>query len=188
MNKITLLLMIICVAGCTAFVDATTNKTIQQDTGKRSFGQVIDDESLETIITVNLKKAGPALSKAQISVTSFNGVVLLTGEVAGKEIKQRAGEIVRDSKDVRQVHNQLLVKSNSNLFSRTNDGWISTRVRSKIERDGRVAPERVKIITENRIVYLMGLLTHKEARVVSELAAGISGVEQVVRAIEYIEH
>ncbi len=187
LKKSPLFLMMILLSGCAAFLDATTHNTIEHDKGKRSFGRYIDDENLETVLTVNMRKTGPALASAHINVTSFNGIVLLTGEVPSRKLKMLAGETARSNTSVRQVHNQLLVKSNSTLFSRTNDGWIATKVRSKIVRDGSVESERVKVIAENRIIYLMGLLTHPEAKTVSELAATIKGVEQVVRVIENIE-
>jgi osmotically-inducible protein OsmY len=187
LTKLLIISVTFILGGCVTVLDATTDSTIEPDSGKRSFGRYIDDENLETILSVNLRKTGPALANAHINVTCFNGIVLLTGEVQGDKFKTLAGETVRSNESVRQVHNQLLVKSNSTLYSRTNDGWIATKVRTKIVNDESIEADRVKVITENRIVYLMGLLTHQEAKTVSNLAASIKGVEQVVRVIEYIE-
>ncbi len=179
-------LFVVSASGCVTVLDKVNNEPIQPDPGKRTFGTYMDDERLETILAVNLKKTNPDLASAHINVESYNGVVLLTGEVPSKELKQAAGEIARDVPAVRQVHNEILVRPNSTVFSRSNDSWLSTKVRTKLLANRNIESERVKIVVENRIVYLMGMLTRGEADLASEVAASVSGVDKVVRVIEYI--
>ncbi len=181
------LLFCLFLSGCVTMLDATSDGPLEPDPGRRTFGAYVDDQRLETVIKVNLRKADPALAEANINVLSFNGVVLLTGEVPSSDLRQAAGEIVRSINKVRQVHNELLVKSNSTFFSRSNDNWLTTKLRSKILASRDIESERVKVVVENRVVYLMGLLTREEANLVSEIAAQTEGVEKVVRVIEYIE-
>lgn len=180
-----LLAGIFSLSACVTVMDATNEKPIEPDPGKRTFGTYLDDEKLENIITVNLRKTGPGLEAAHINVFCFNGVVLLTGEVPSHELRTLAGETSRAISKVRQVHNELLVQSNSTFFSRTNDNWIASKVRSKIL-VADIESERVKVIVENRTVYLMGLLTREEAKTISEMSAKVDGVEKVVRVFEYI--
>lgn len=179
-------LFVVMTSGCVTVLDKVNDEPIQPDPGKRTFGTYMDDERLETILAVNLKKTNPELANAHINVESYNGVVLLTGEVPSKELKQAAGEIARDVASVRQVHNEILVRPNSTVFSRSNDSWISTKVRTKLLANRNIESERVKIVVENRIVYLMGMLTRGEADLASEVAASVSGVDKVVRVIEYV--
>lgn len=181
------LLFCLFLSGCVTMLDATSDGPLEPDPGRRTFGAYVDDQRLETVIKVNLRKADPALAEANINVLSFNGVVLLTGEVPSSDLRQAAGEIVRSINKVRQVHNELLVKSNSTFFSRSNDNWLATKLRSKILANRDIESERVKLVVENRVVFLMGLLTREEANLVSEIAAQTEGVEKVVRVIEYIE-
>jgi osmotically-inducible protein OsmY len=169
-------------------LDATSDGPLEPDPGRRTFGAYVDDQRLETVIKVNLRKADPALADANINVLSFNGVVLLTGEVPSSDLRQAAADVVRGLSKVRQVHNELQVKANSTFFSRSNDGWLATKVRSKILANRDIESERVKLVVENRVVFLMGLLTRAEANLVSEIAAQTEGVEKVVRVIEYIEN
>ncbi len=186
--RLPILLSVFCIlSGCVTMLDATSDGPIEPDPGKRTFGAYVDDQRLEAMIQVNLRKADPRLADAHVNVMSFNGVVLLTGEVPSSDLRQAAGETVRAISKVRQVHNELLVQSNSTVFSRTNDNWIATKLRSKILANRDIESERVKIVVENRVVFLMGLLTREEANLVSGIAAEISGVEKVVRVIEYIE-
>ncbi len=181
------LLFCLFLSGCVTMLDATSDGPLEPDPGRRTFGAYVDDQRLETVIKVNLRKADPDLAEANINVLSFNGVVLLTGEVPSSDLRQAAGEIVRSINKVRQVHNELLVKSNSTFFSRSNDNWLTTKLRGKILANRDIESERVKVVVENRVVYLMGLLTREEANLVSEIAAQTEGVEKVVRVIEYIE-
>lgn len=172
--------------GCVTLMDATSKAPVEPDPGKRTFGAYLDDRQLRTNIAVNLRKTGSGLANSNTNVVSFNGVILLTGEVPSRELRQLAGETARSIKQVRQVHNELQVKSNSTFFSRVNDTWITTKLRTRLITHRGIASERVRVIVENRTVYLMGLLTREEAELTSELAAGISGVTKVVRVFEYI--
>jgi osmotically-inducible protein OsmY len=182
------LLFCFLLSGCVTMLDATSDGPLEPDPGRRTFGAYVDDQRLETVIKVNLRKADPALADANINVLSFNGVVLLTGEVPSSDLRQAAADVVRGLSKVRQVHNELQVKANSTFFSRSNDGWLATKVRSKILANRDIESERVKLVVENRVVFLMGLLTRAEANLVSEIAAQTEGVEKVVRVIEYIEN
>jgi osmotically-inducible protein OsmY len=86
-----------------------TADPIESDRGERSTGSWIDDEIIETKALVNLDKADPDLAQAHISVTSFNGVVLLTGQVHNEELRQIAGATADKINKVRQVHNEITV-------------------------------------------------------------------------------
>lgn len=179
--------LVLLLSSCVTMLEATSDGPIEPDPGKRTFGAYVDDQRLQSIVEVNLRKVDPRLAEAHINVMCFNGVVLLTGEVPGNDLRQLAGDTVRDINTVRQVHNELVVQGNSTVFSRSNDNWIATKLRTKIMSNQNIESERVKIVVENRVVFLMGLLTRKEADLVSGIAAEVKGVEKVVRVIEYIE-
>jgi len=185
----TLIFSAICLlsSACVQLMDATNNEPISTDPGKRSFGTYMDDERLETVIKVNLRKANPELAEAHVNVTAFNGVILLSGEVPSEELRLDAGRTVQEMREVNSIHNRLLIKANSTVFSRSNDTWLSTKVRAKLISSDFIESERIKVVVENRIVYLLGLVTPKEAKKVSEMVATVGGVEQVVRVFEYIE-
>lgn len=184
---IQLCLLTVFISGCVTLLDATNNGPIDPEPGKRSLGQYFADKNLETIIAVNLRKASPELADSHINILCFNGVVLLTGEVPSKDLRQAASETVRSIKQVRQVHNELLIQSNSTFFSRANDNWLATKVRAKFIINRDIDAERIKVVVENRVVYLMGLLTRSEATTASQVAADTSGVEKVVRVFEYLD-
>lgn len=186
-NLTRLCLISLLLSGCVSVLNATNEGPIDPEPGKRDLGQYFSDQNLETIIAVNLRKASPELADAHINIRCFNSVVLLSGEVPSSDLRQAASETVRRIKQVRQVHNELVVQSNSTFFSRANDNWLATKVRGKMIVNRDTDAERVKVVVENRVAYLMGLLTREEAKVASQAAASVSGVEKVVRVFEYLE-
>lgn len=173
--------------GCSSVLEATHDGPIQQDPGKRTLGTYIDDQKIETVTVVNINKAHPDLKAANINVTSFNGVVLLTGQVENNELRALAGSTAQQVLNVRQVYNEIQVRGITSMLARTSDSWISTKVRSVMLADKEIDSSRVKIVTENGVVYLMGLLTRAEADNAAEVARGVGGVQKVVKAVEYID-
>ena len=174
--------------GCTSILVATTDENgIQEDPGVRTAGTIVEDESIETKVTVNMKSMEPAFRDAHFNVISHNGVVLLVGQVQSDALKNRAGQIAADaSAQVRRVHNELEVAGKTTLLSRTNDSWISTKVRTQMASNKDVPSGRIRVITENGTVYLMGMVSQAQGDRAALLARNVAGVSKVVKVFEYI--
>ena len=172
--------------GCSDFLSLTTAEPIEEDLGFRTTGQVIDDELLETRALVNLDKADPGLAQANIGVTSFNGSVLLTGQVSSEELRQLAASTVSKLRSTKRVHNEITVSGKTSMVARSNDSWLTTKLKSKMLASGKIQSDRIKIVTENGIVYLMGLVTRDEGQRAADVAKQTSGVQKVVIIFEYI--
>jgi osmotically-inducible protein OsmY len=182
-----LFLLISLIQGCTSLVDATTKEPITPDPSKRSFGTYIDDKRLQVIVGVNIRKASPELKLSNIDVTSFNGVVLLTGQVPDASLRQLAGQTAKAMTTVRQVHNELQVGENTAFLTRSNDTWLGTKVKTTLIADKDIKGLKIKTVIENGVVYLMGLVTQAEANKISNAVSNIGGVREVVRVFEYIQ-
>lgn len=174
-------------SGCAAIVGATTSKPIELDPERRTLGTMLDDSQLETIAVVNISKAHPDLQNAPITVTSFNRVILLTGQVKNAQMRELAGSTVSKMHKVRQVYNELQVQAPISFLASTNDAWLTTKVKSKLGFNAKVRAGRVKVLTENGVVYLMGMVPRTEAERAAEIASATSGVQKVVLAIEYVD-
>ncbi|BBM02316.1 BON domain-containing protein [Microbulbifer sp. GL-2] len=172
--------------GCSTVMEATHDGPIQQDPGKRSFGTYIDDERIETIVTVNINKAHPDLKASNVDVTSFNGVVLLTGQVPDQELRMLAGRTAEQVQNVRQVYNETQVRGKVTILASTSDAWLTTKVKTNLLANKEINGGRIKVVTENGVVYLMGLLTPAEAERAADATRSIGGVQKVVKAVEYI--
>ena len=173
--------------GCVALLGASTDEPIDMDPNKRTFGTMVDDQQLETIAAVNIDKASPDLKSAPIAVTSYNRVLLLTGQVKSNELRELAGRTAAQIDKVRQVHNELTVQAPIGFMGDTNDAWLTTKVKSKLLADKEVRANKIKVVTEGGTVYLMGLIPRSEAEAAAELARGTAGVQKVVLAIEYTD-
>jgi len=173
--------------GCATVLEATHDGPIQQDPGQRSLGTYMDDQKIETVTTVNINKAHPELKAANINVNAFNGVVLLTGQVQDNDLRLLAGRTAQQVKNVRQVYNEIQVRGNVSLLASSSDAWLTTKVKSVLLANDEIDSGRIKVITENGVVYLMGLLTRAEAERAADVTRGIGGVQKVVKAVEYID-
>jgi osmotically-inducible protein OsmY len=174
-------------SGCSSIISATTDTPIQPDPGKRTFGTMIDDEQLETVARVNLKKTDPGLDSSHINVVAYNGIVLLTGQVPSQQLRTLATETVVKLPKVRQVFNELQIQGQTSLLARTNDTWLTTKVKSKLIGHGDIDSGRIKIVTEDGVIYLMGMLSRVQAEKAAQVARTTGGVQKVVKAIEYID-
>ncbi|ALI02372.1 BON domain-containing protein [Pseudomonas sp. FW306-02-F02-AA] len=176
------------ISGCTSVLTATRDAPIEDDRGTRTFGSKIDDSLIETKVGVNVAKASPDLDKgSRIIVTSFNGVVLLAGQTPRPDLKELAGQAAAAVQRVKTVHNELQVMQPSSILARNNDAWLTTKIKTQMLADASIPGSRIKVVTENGIVYLLGLLTKQEAEQATNLVQGVSGVQKIVKLFEYID-
>jgi osmotically-inducible protein OsmY len=113
-------------------------------------------------------------------------MVLLTGQVESDEIKSIAAASIKDLRKVRTVHNELEVAGPTSMMARTNDSWLSTKVKTALLSSSKTEGGRIKVVTENSVVYLMGLLTRSEAEAAVEKTRKVFGVQKIVKVFEYI--
>ena len=175
-------------SGCARFLGAVSDDDgIQQTPTDRTMGRVIDDEVLENVALVNIRKASPGLAESHISVTSFNGVVLLTGQVRAESLKQQAEDVVRQLRNARRVYNELEVAGPTSLLTRSGDSWVTSKVKTKLLASDAAPGRDIKVVTENGIVYLLGLVSRDDADTAAEIARSTGGVRRVVRMFEYVD-
>lgn len=174
--------------GCALLMGAVSDDDgIEQAATDRTMGRVIDDELLENIALVNIRKAAPGLAESHLSVTSFNGVVLLTGQVRAEDLKRRAEEVVRELRNTRRVYNELEIAGPTSLLTRSGDSWVSSKVKTKLLASEAAPGRDIKVVTENGVVYLLGLVTRDDADAAAEIARNTGGVRKVVRMFEYVD-
>ena len=189
-NRLGLLALTLClgISGCTSVVNASREAPIEDDRGTRTFGSKIDDSLIETKVAVNVAKASPDLDKnSHIVVTSFNGIVLLAGQTPRADLKSLAEQTASQVQRVKRVHNELQVMQPSSILARNNDAWLTTKIKTQMLTDSAVPSSRIKVITENGIVYLLGLVTRQEANSATAVVQGVSGVQKIVKLFEYID-
>jgi osmotically-inducible protein OsmY len=152
---------------------------------RRTSGIYIEDQAIELkarrMIIDNIGSAN-----INVSVTSFNQNVLLTGEAISEEIRAKAERAALSVENVKSVTNELAISEKSGLGTSASDTYITSKVKGKMVKENRFPSNYVKVVTENSIVYLMGMVTREEAEDAVDIARSISGVEKVVKVFEYI--
>lgn len=190
-KRLSLLAIALCfgISGCSTAITATRDTPIQDDKGTRTFGSKIDDSLIETKVEVNVAKAATDLGNgaSRIVVTSFNGVVLLAGQTPRADLKAQAEQAASAVQRVKKVHNELQVMDPITLLAISNDALLTTKIKAQMLTDNAIPGSRIKVVTDNGIVYLMGLLTQAEATRASNLVQGVSGVQKIVKVFEYID-
>ncbi|MCK7580285.1 MAG: BON domain-containing protein [Chromatiales bacterium] len=117
----------------------------------------------------------------------MNGVVLLSGEATTLEARDRVLSLVREVNGVRRITNEMRITDPSRFGSRSLDALITSAVKSRIPVAKSIDVTRVKVVTDNQVVYLMGLVTRDEGDIAAGHATTIDGVERVVKVFEYID-
>ncbi len=173
--------------GCVAAVVTTgaTGATVAHD--RRTTGTFIEDQSIELKAAKAFFNDKEINDNAHVNVTSYNLVVLITGEAPTEEIIQKIVNIVQNIPKVSHVYNELSLAAPSALSSRSSDSLITAKVKTKLLTDKDANGLRVKVVTENGVVYLMGLSTRAEADLATEIVRQTGGVQKVVKLFQYVE-
>lgn len=173
-------------SGCSSLVGRIKKEPIQLDASERTWGSWLDDQTLETAATVNIQKADPLLKKARIKVISYNGTVLLIGQVPEKRLKVLAEQTTQALDPVKQVYNELTVGPPADLITQSNDSWLTTKIKASLVAEKKLAADRIKVNTEQGTVYLMGIVSPQEAQTAVTLVRAIQGVKKIVKVFEYV--
>jgi len=178
---------VLLIQGCAPAVvgGAATGAAVAYD--RRTTGTVIDDQGIEFKAAYALFNNKEIYDQSHINVTSFNGVVLLTGETPSESLKQKATVEVKQIPKVRRIHNELAIAAPSALPSRSTDTWITSKIKAKMATDERIDPFHIKVVTERGIVYLLGLVSRSEAQQAVNLVTNTAGVQRVVKIFEYTD-
>ncbi|MEJ2609213.1 MAG: BON domain-containing protein [Candidatus Thiodiazotropha sp.] len=189
-NIVTVLYLItaLTLQGCAVAIVGGAAATASIAHDRRTTGVIVEDQGIE-LKAHDLIAGDPQFKKqSSIHVTSYNMIVLLTGQTANETLRQRAEELVAGVEHVRRVVNEIEIGSTSSLGEISRDTTITSEVKIKltgINIEG-FDPLRVKVVTERGTVFLLGLVTQKEGDAVTDVARYISGVRRVVRVFEYI--
>lgn len=154
---------------------------------RRTVGTQVDDAAIEMQARAFVTGNDEIKKKAHIIVTSVNGIVLLTGEAESTEARDRVLAELRMLTNVRRIVNEIRIAAPSSIGNRSQDTWITTKVKSKLLGASDLKFSRLQVLTTNRSVYLLGLVTKEEADMASETARTVAGVERVVRLFELVE-
>ncbi|HDZ56594.1 MAG TPA: BON domain-containing protein [Pseudomonas xinjiangensis] len=187
MIRFIVLSLVVSLAGCSSILTAARDEPFEGSPGTRTIGSTIDDQLIETRIDVNVAKSHIDLERsARVEVTSFNGVVLLAGQVPREELRSIAAKAASEVQRVKVVHNELTVGPNISLLARNNDALITANVKTRLLADSAIPGRRIKVTTEAGVVYLLGLVRRNEADLAVQAVQEVGGIQRIVKLFEYI--
>ena len=152
-------------------------------TDRRSTGAQVDDTTIETKLATSLSQRYG--DRIHVNVTSYNGIVLLTGEAPDQAISAEITKMAKDTERVRSVENELVIGPNTPFSSRSNDAYITSKVKSRFVEANKFSATHVKVVTERQVVYLMGIVSRQEGADAAQIASTTTDVVRVVKVFEY---
>lgn len=193
MKKIIILMMFIfplvgCVptvflAGATSCAALDLGRAVIYD--QRAYRTINQGYNTRSIIQYCLNNDPLLKGRSHIAVSVFNNAMLLVGQAEKPEIRDRAYQIVKKLTHVQRIYNEITIGSLLSLLQRAADAWITTKVRTAMLDIAGLHFSNIKVITENKVVYLMGIVSPRQGAIVTDIASQVSGVKKVVRVFEY---
>ena len=173
--------------GCVAAVIGGGAVAAKVATDPRTTGTQIDDETLEFKVENAVEKDAQIKAESRVNAVSYNGRVLLIGQVPNSDVKDTATALAKGVEGVNEVYNELTVSPKISFAQISKDSWLTTQVKSKMFVDGRVKATDVKVISENGEVFLLGNVTQSQANAAADIASKISGVKKVIKVFKYLD-
>ncbi|NYT68517.1 BON domain-containing protein [Pusillimonas noertemannii] len=192
-HRLSKLLLVTCIpvvslvalSGCAPLVvggAAATTAVVATD--RRTAGEQVEDQAIEMKVGAEMRKL--VGDKGRVNTIAYAGNVLLTGDVPTEQDKQQAEQLASKVEKVKRVYNQLRVGDITSINVRTNDSWLSTKVTTTLINTKDVPTRTIVVSTERGVVYLMGRVTEAESERAGKAAAGVSGINKVVKLFEIV--
>jgi len=174
-------------SGCAVAIvgGVATGAVIVND--NRTLGATVEDQQIETSAR-KLARANASVSDGNhFSFTSYNRVLLITGEVRNEQQKNQLDKIVRDIPNLRRIHNELIIAAPSSGMSRMSDTYLTSKVKTRLLLEKNLSANSFKVVTENGRVFLLGLCTHQDGTQAALVARKTTGVQSVITLFEYTD-
>jgi osmotically-inducible protein OsmY len=171
-------------SGCAAVVLGGAVGTALVVTDRRTAGTQLEDQNIELKAGTRIRES--VGDRGHINTTSYNRMVLLTGEVQSEADRGVVEQAIGRIEGVRSVVNELAVMGASSMTARSNDTILTSKVKASFIDAKDLQAGALKVVTERGVVYLMGRVTEREANRATDLARGVSGVQKVVKVFEML--
>lgn len=186
MKKIcTLIALGVSLQGCFFVGAAAGAAAIAAVYDHRKLEHIATDQHLTKIVYEKVHGDADLRERSHVEITSFNQVILLTGETPNPAWRARAEELAKSVPGVNRVYNQITIEGPTSSLTRTSDSWITTKIKSEMLATKGLKSSTIKVSTEDGVVYLMGIVSREQAGAAVEIARQVSGVRKVVKIFKY---
>ena len=182
-HSLILLVAALLLTGCPAAIIGSGAVAIDTTADRRTHGVILEDSNIELKSFALIQKIEGDI---HTNVTSYNGHVLILGQVPSMEIKTKIASSIKALPNVKSISDELTIGPVASLSLRAQDTLITSNVKARFFKENKVSPFFVKIVTENKVVYLMGILNKEEAKEAETIAKNTSQVSKVITLFEII--
>lgn len=173
--------------GCAGVLIAGAGTGVGSATDRRTVSTQAKDQTIDMRAAHRIGETHPLWDDSRIVVITTNGKSLLTGQAPTEEYRAQAEAIVKDVPGVKKIYNEIRLGQPVDMTTRSQDTWITSKVKSTLLAENNFDGTKVKVVTENGEVFLIGLVTQKEADTAVELARHVSDVKKVVTVFELVQ-
>ncbi|XID75471.1 BON domain-containing protein [Alkanindiges sp. WGS2144] len=181
------MIMLFGLSGCASFLAQSTGPApLGTDSGVRTFSQVLNDNSIERTAKINMYKLDERFKYSRINIASFHSAVLLTGQVKDQYLKQLAGDNIQAMTDAKTVHNYITVGDKIPYNTIVQDTIVTANIRRMLVTSPNITDTKVKVQTEDGVVYVMGKLTPGENQALLDILQQTPNIVKVVSLIDLL--
>ncbi len=152
---------------------------------KRNTGVMLQDREISNKALAIINQDPALKNAARVDVATFNHIILLVGQAQSEDIKNRIYADIRNIPQVRRIFNQIEIVEVLSFFDRSVDTWITSEVKTVMLATQGLNSTQIKVVTENKVVYLMGIVTPRQEKLATEAAQKVKGIHKVVQVFEY---
>ncbi len=151
---------------------------------ERSFSTQIDDTNADFQISSEISKHDDLRNQTNITGVVMNGSVLMIGQAPNSMLRDKAINVVKSLNFGGKIHNQIRIGNPTSFTTRSNDSWITTKVKTRMLNDKDLDVTRIKVITENGEVFLLGVVSQSQADLAVDITRNTAGVRKVVKVLD----
>lgn len=182
-----IMLISLLISACAPVLIVGTATGVSIATDHRTAGIVLEDQSIE-LKAIGIIQSDKALSKdSHIVIISYNNIVLLVGQAPNESVKKEIAGRIKKIEKVRSIVNEINIGKAITLSNRSYDSWMTTKVKSVLLGAKGVGSSHIKVITEDSVVFLMGIVTPEQAKSAASTVQQVKGVRRVVKVFEYVK-
>ena len=171
--------------GCAGILIGGAATTASVATDARTAGTMLDDETIELKAAKYLTDNKELFDQTHVNFTSYNNIVLVTGEAPTQALRDQVIKMVQGIQKVRKVYDEITLSAPSSMVSRSSDTLITGKVKTQLFSIKDFPASKIKVVTEKGVVYLLGLVSQKDADTATDVARKVGGVQRVVKLFEY---
>ncbi len=185
---LTAVLSVLTFSGCVPVVivagaAATAGGAIAYD--QRGLKTMMADQKSESTAQLVLDHDPQIKGRAHIRVSVYNRIALLVGQAPSTDLSNHANQLVSGIQNIDKVYNQIIIEGSISMLEDSNDGWLVSKVKTGLVAQKGLHSSQIRVVVEDGVVYLMGLVTQQQGDMAANVARHVAGVRQVVKVFQY---